>query len=184
MNIIPGQTYRHFKGNEYEVICIARHTESEEDLVIYRSVNNPNAIYARPVAMFESEVDSDKYPDADQKMRFEPVGAGASDTFSKTGSADTFKEDDFINGTGKAASAERESVPGIDPKVMDFLDTDDFEKKLNILADLRGKVTESMLNTMAFSVDFEFNEGSVEEMYEELLNCITLRAKFECSRLR
>ena len=46
-NILPGQKYRHFKGNEYEVVCIARHTESEEDLVIYRSLKNPDAIYAQ-----------------------------------------------------------------------------------------------------------------------------------------
>jgi hypothetical protein len=81
-------------------------------------------------------------------------------------------------------SAGTESVPGIDPKVMAFLDTDDFEEKFNILSDMNGKVDEKMLNTMAFSVDFEFNDGSVEDKYHELLNCISLRAKFECSRLR
>ncbi|MCR4851291.1 MAG: DUF1653 domain-containing protein [Lachnospiraceae bacterium] len=177
--ILPGQIYRHFKGNEYEVICVARHTESEEDLVIYRSVKNPDAIYARPMEMFTSEVDKDKYPEAGQELRFEPVSGdnNATTANKQTDDKNSSFESEFIN-------AGSEQIPGIDPGVLAFLDTDDFEKKFNILSDMHGRVDESMLNTMAFSVDFEFNEGSVEDKYNELLNCISLRAKFECSRLR
>ncbi len=178
-NILPGQKYRHFKGNEYEVVCIARHTESEEDLVIYRSLKNPDAVYARPVEMFTSRVDRSLYPDADQEYRFEPLSENKATTSEpvKTDHSNSSFEKEFV-------SAGTESVPGIDPKVMAFLDTDDFEEKFNILSDMNGKVDEKMLNTMAFSVDFEFNDGSVEDKYHELLNCISLRAKFECSRLR
>lgn len=72
----------------------------------------------------------------------------------------------------------------IDPKVLEFLDEDDFGRKARILMEMKDKVTNDMLNTMAYSIDFELNDKSTEERFEELLNCVMLRAKFESSRLR
>lgn len=65
--------YRHFKGDEYRVLLVATHTETEETLVIYQSVPTKK-IYARPIDMFLSEVDKEKYPNATQEYRFEEVG--------------------------------------------------------------------------------------------------------------
>ena len=50
MDIKPGR-YRHFKGNEYEVIAVARHSENNEELVIYKSIRN-GCVWARPKAIF------------------------------------------------------------------------------------------------------------------------------------
>jgi hypothetical protein len=47
----PGR-YRHFKGGEYEVIGIARHSETQELLVVYRPLYNDSGLWVRPVAMF------------------------------------------------------------------------------------------------------------------------------------
>lgn len=51
--------YRHFKGNEYEVIGFAKHTETNETLVIYASFNEGEAVWARPVEMFNDYVEVD-----------------------------------------------------------------------------------------------------------------------------
>lgn len=48
--------YRHYKGNEYEVIGIARHSETLEEMMVYRSVKNPKEIWARPLVMFSEKV--------------------------------------------------------------------------------------------------------------------------------
>lgn len=67
--------YRHFKhGTCYKVIAVAEHTESGENLVVYQSVEGDSKVYARPLHMFLSEVDHQKYPEVSQRFRFELIG--------------------------------------------------------------------------------------------------------------
>lgn len=67
-----GAKYRHFKGAIMEVIAIAKHSETLEDMVIYKHLEDEQ-IWARPMDMFNSLVDKEKYPDVTQEYRFEEI---------------------------------------------------------------------------------------------------------------
>lgn len=65
-----GEIYKHFKGNLYEVLAIAKHTETMEDMVVYKETEGEK-VYVRPLSMFVSTVDKEKYPESLQMFRFE-----------------------------------------------------------------------------------------------------------------
>lgn len=57
-SIRPGK-YRHFKGGEYEVLGVARHSETEEELVVYRALYGAGGLWVRPVSMWTETVERD-----------------------------------------------------------------------------------------------------------------------------
>jgi len=85
--LLPGTVVQHFKRGFsepaslgtaylYEIICVCEHTETAEKLVIYRALYGGKKCYARPLEMFLSEIDREKYPNAKQKFRFEKYNDG------------------------------------------------------------------------------------------------------------
>ena len=63
--------YRHFKGDYYLVEELARDSETNKEMVVYRKLYDDGSLWVRDKDMFLSEVDKNKYPDAKQKYRFE-----------------------------------------------------------------------------------------------------------------
>lgn len=70
---VPGR-YRHFKGGEYEVLGVARHSETDERLVVYRPLYGDGGLWVRPVAMFLETVTIDGQP----RPRFTHLGPAAA----------------------------------------------------------------------------------------------------------
>ena len=71
--LLVGHVYRHFKGGLYRVEDVAKHSETLEEYVVYRKLYDDKSLWIRPKEMFLSPVDKEKYPDAMQAFRFEPV---------------------------------------------------------------------------------------------------------------
>ncbi|MDA8412831.1 MAG: DUF1653 domain-containing protein [Desulfobacteraceae bacterium] len=68
--MIRSGRYRHYKGNDYQVIGIARHSETEEGMVVYRQLYGDGSMWVRPLVMFVEDV----MVDGQQKPRFSWVG--------------------------------------------------------------------------------------------------------------
>lgn len=66
-----GRIYRHFKGDYYLVEALAHDSETGEPCVIYRKLYGDGGLWVRPLSMFLSRIDREKYPDATQEYRFE-----------------------------------------------------------------------------------------------------------------
>lgn len=270
----PGEIYQHFKGNLYRIVTLAEHTESGEMLVVYQALYGSFQVYARPLSMFVSEVDHEKYPDVQAKLRFtlvpsvggtvlesqpiqqfrqQTVEPGQqTDTGAKTAEAkeaetkaaetkeaetkaaeakETEAKETEIKAAGakkaetraagakeaeakaaetrtaeakaaetktaaseetsaesaadkEPAKAQQEEEFELDPRLLAFLEADSYEKKLEVYASLDGKVDESILNTIAVSLDLELSGDTLEEQYDTLKNCLLMLEKYECNRLR
>lgn len=212
----PHEIYKHFKGNLYQITAIAEHTETGESLVVYQAMYGDFKTYARPLSMFVSRVDREKYPDVQQEFRFElqgpdgsrqraeseaekaemlrpaeqevqqaaysTVSAGQepSETERAAGVVTAAEE----SGTGESAPELTEGERSLDPLVLEFLDADSYEQRLNILAGLHHRITDEMITTMAIACDVEIDSGETEERYEALKSCLITLERYECQRIR
>ncbi len=200
----PQEIYRHFKGNIYQIITLARHSENGMKMVVYQQLYAPYEVYVRPLEMFMSKIDARKYPNETQIYRFEKIDTRGEENAGtqKETSSETLTR---VLNRGKTQSVpapeeqkttlvEAESISGnvqlseeeftLDQGLVEFLDADTYEKKLQILSALHPRITDAMIDTMAVSLDTEVKEGDIEMRYNEIKNCLMTMERFECNRLR
>lgn len=200
----PYEMYKHFKGNKYQIITLAKDSETGEEMVVYQALYGDYQMYVRPLSMFLSLVDEKKYPEKKGEYRFTKID-GTEENVENIGNTESFntqiKETELKTKETQPSQAETSEISNnetqtedniednrlenfVDPMVLDFLDADTYEERLNILAALHHRITDEMINTMAIAVDVEIDEGPVEERYEELKHCLITFQKYQCSRLR
>lgn len=170
---LPQEFYRHFKGKLYQVITVASHTETGEELVIYQALYDDYKVYARPLTMFLSEVDKEKYPEATQKYRFEKINLTKKDE-QKQEQAETVVEE--------VSDDSDEEKPN--PDLIEFLDADTLEEKRRILLAMKTRITDRLINDIAASLDVTVEDGELDERYRDLLVCVETMERFEVNRLR
>lgn len=175
------EIYRHFKGNLYQVVTVAEHTETAEQMVIYQAMYGDFRIYARPLEMFCSKVDRAKYPDVKQEYRFELQGVCGEDmqvtekcVVQEPSRLEDVKEEVVIQTEPEEAE--------LDPGLLEFLDADTYTRRLNILTSMHHRITDDLLTTMAIACDVEVEEGDLESRYQSLKNCLLTLDKYEISR--
>lgn len=199
MNRIPksGELYRHFKNKLYQVVGVAAHSETGEQLVIYQALYGDFKLYARPLEMFTSEVDREKYPDVSQKYRFEKVERdepqpeglkSASQNVSNFVEENAQVQPQVYTNEDRNEKTEpvRRNWAGktAEEKLTEFFDTEDLEMRYNILVSLKGELNDLMINNMAVVLDVVIPDGDADTRYEELKRCIRTKQRYENSRLR
>lgn len=177
-----GELYKHFKGKLYQIVAVAIHSETGEELVIYQKLYDDYKVHARPLDMFMSEVDKVKYPDVTQKYRFEKVEFADKKEVVKEESADISENtvEPVKQETEEVMELESEGNPNAD--LLEFLNADTYEQKRNVLVGLRHRITDRLIDDMAASMDVVVEEADTWERYQSLLACITTKAKFEIAR--
>ena len=194
----PFEVYRHFKGNNYQILAVAKDSEDGHLIVVYQALYGLYEVYARDLTQFMSPVDHVKYPDVTAQYRFTRIEP-TSDTGSRNNCEATDKTIKVISGTaiepisgsnieevGEAIGI-KNSEPEVssyqmDPMVEAFLDADAYEEKINILAGLKNRITDEMLQIMAVTMDIELNSESTQDRYKELMSCLSIKEKFEVER--
>lgn len=197
--VLPGQVYRHFKGKNYQIICVAHHSETEESLVVYQALYGDFGICARPYDMFVSEVDRVKYPDVKAKYRFEligQVGPLGMSSMEKDTSVDTsmvmedktYEKSEMVREKVSEKSEVAietqtlEEPQGIDPVLLEFLNAKTYSAKKEILGKIKKGIDDKILNDIAVSLDFVLPEGDLMAKYEAIMSCLNAHARFEVNR--
>ena len=200
-NPLPGEKYLHFKNKLYQVIAVAKHSETMEPYVVYQALYGDFGVYIRPYDMFVSEVDHEKYPEVTQKYRFAYVDHTKNETL-RTERAEHKKipvnqnveqQENVPDVTAAVSTAElqeqnmvqRESdmEEQINPWLLRFLDTDTMEEKYQIVCDIKSDITDRLIDDLAVAVDVVIPEGKLSDRYEQLKYCIRTRQKYEQTSL-
>ncbi|MCD8249050.1 MAG: DUF1653 domain-containing protein [Lachnospiraceae bacterium] len=193
-----GQFYRHFKGGTYQTLAVAEHTETGERLVVYQALYGDFRVYARPYDMFVSEVDREKYPQAEQRYRFEEIEPQSArqereGSIEPKGSAPERETMTAQTSEGRETGSENSAAKPeghtyaedeVNPILLEFLDADTLEEKMHILIRYRNQMDESLLNSIAIALDVVVEKKGVQEKYDEILTCISTMKRFETTRLR
>lgn len=188
----PGELYRHFKNKLYQIVTVATHSETGEKLVIYQALYDDFGVYARPLDMFVSEVDHEKYPDVKQKYRFERITPQTKQTDTQVKSEAVRQSAAKMPETGsvqvqtsKAQVADADDDQAPNPQLIKFLDADTLEEKYNILVSMSDTITDRLLDDMAVVMDVVLPAAPLMERYEDLKNIIRTRQHYEfANRLR
>lgn len=191
MRNIPraGQFYRHFKGNLYQIVTVAAHSETGELLVIYQALYGSYGVYARPLEMFLSKVDKVKYPQAEQEYRFEAVELEKSEQQPTVSQAEAEKEPTVLQAetepaVSHAEATEQPVMPQLswDAGIEEFLDAGSYQEKLRIFTGMQHRLTDDMIDIMAVSMDTEVNEKELAERIASLKHFLLTQVKYESNR--
>lgn len=185
----PGDFYKHFKDKLYQIITVAEHSETGEVLVIYQALYGEYKTYARPLSMFLSEVDHDKYPGVSAKYRFERVDVK------------TYQNITELHQIGNILERHRE-IPKPEPLpekempkpgehrqekeqqdlLIRFLDAESNEERLEILRRNEDRISETVLDSIGLSMDFPLSGDDRGKKLRDLEGFIKTKMKYEKTR--
>ena len=193
---MPGELYRHFKNKMYQIVAVATHSETREPYVVYQALYDDFRTYIRPYDMFISEVDHVKYPEVQQKYRFELVGTHAVTERELANRKIDITEREIYNafteeeinkcieeaGNSPEEKSDEEELLGVNPKFLKFLDADSFEAKCDIFDSMIDELDDHLINQMAASIDEIVDDGPLGRRIENLRRSIKTKAKYELHR--
>lgn len=155
-----GEKYRHFKGGIYEILHCAISTETREEMVVYVAVNRTKGkVFVSRLVNFMSPLIREQADEWGQKYRFEKIEE-------------------------VAPICESEALQDDMTMILEFLDLEKNEEKLEYLKKHRLVLSERFLTAAAESLEYAEREESLEERYAGLVRFLQMKSRYESGRLR
>lgn len=161
-----GERYRNLKDKLYQVVAVAMHSETQEELVIYQALHEDFTVYAKPLSLFISEMKIDSFKKENSIKKEAPA----------------LKEDKVLE--KETVSLLEETLPERTQILLEFLNYDSYEEKLEYLRDRKKYIDDRMLNDISFALDIVIEEGELEDRIRTLENCLKTFCRYEGTRLR
>ena len=204
-----GEIYYHFQKKLCQVIAIAEHSETKEQLVICQALQGGYGIYAYPLEAFAGEVDYEKYPDVMQNDCFTKVKMHEDGTFTllEEGQASLGELQKVQASSGEsqrvqassdepqkvqavfeeprrtqaeqASMAASDKSPTADDLLMQFLDAETMEEKYQVLVSMHNVITDRLIDNMAVVMDVVIPDGELTKRYDSLKYAVRTRQKYE-----
>lgn len=179
----PGERYRHFKNKLYQILAVATHAETGEQMVVYQALYGDYGVWVRPLERFVEKVDKERYPDTLQEYRFEKV----SDGFGAQPLQEHLEAEPVCEGLEpkkEKAAKESEAEEPMHPLLEAFLDTESTAERLDILQEMKGKVGQRELDSLCFCLDMKPMDGDLELQLDRLKQYIRMQQRYDAPRMR
>lgn len=173
--VCPGELYRHFKGQMYQAIAVATHSETGEAMVVYQQLYGGFRVYVRPYDLFVSPVDKEKYPDATQEYRCERVRG--------SGGPGPEEEREAVGDDGEEAGV-ADNGPGPNPSLLRFLSAETPTERLASLKELASTASQSDLDSVYLILDMKREPGTIKEQVDAISRNLALQGRYDGARLR
>ena len=158
-----GEIYRHFGGKKYRILHLAVSTETKREMVVYEAADGDGRVYVSMLDHFMGAVNREKYADAVQNYRFELVSeAEDEELFEDLEEAENLSEEHTM--------------------ILEYLDLDTDEEKVQYLQKHRNELTDRFLTAAAESMDYAERGESQEERYAEIIRCLKTKMRYESGR--
>jgi len=178
---LPGERYQH-ESKLYQVITIALHSETKEELVICQAMYEDFTVYAMPLKHFINEMNFVASPAAQQEYYVEKEKTTDFKQEEDRSVCETPKSSVSID--KKQTMLPAFSIPDRMTILTEFLDRKSYGEKLEYLHEIKKYLDDKTINDISFSLDLVIEEGELEDKIRSLEKCLKTFQKFENSRLR
>lgn len=181
----PGERYYYGKDKLYQIICMAAHTDTMEQMVVYQALFGAFSIYTCPLSAFKGFVRQSTIPNHSipmKEVKETPVsnnGRYSEDVRNIPPENNHTEQQNRSSEKGKQNTlGDKESL------VIEFLDANTYKRKLEILRGMKKYLDNKIINDLAVSLDVVVEEGDLDSRFHSLERCLLTLVKFECDRFR
>jgi hypothetical protein len=187
-----GQLFLNKEKKLFQFILIAADKDNQKDIAVYQELSGDYKVYAKELSSFFTEM----LPYTTEMLPYTTEMPYKEQTIEKEYTPDIkletksnviqneVKEIEEIKAKFKETTKVSDDNEVVSPILLDFLDADTYEEKLNVLIGSRKNLTDRIVNHMAISIDCIVEDGDMEDRINNLIYCLKTHARFEDKRLR